>query len=95
MRNVYTLIYLLPDLHFLECLVLFSFTIKSEMSDTPSSLPAMIATATKGPAPRQPPTDPNRLPDFEVILRQNDPDDPKNRPTWYRMWAIATVSFSA
>lgn len=65
------------------------------MSETPSSLPAMIATATKGPAPRQPPTDPNRLPDFEVVFQQNDPDDPKNWPTWYRMWAIATVSFSA
>jgi MFS family permease len=36
-----------------------------------------------------------RLPEFEVIFRQNDPDDPKNWPTWYRLWAIITVSFSA
>ncbi len=36
-----------------------------------------------------------RLPEFEVIFRQNDPEDPKNWPTWYRLWAIVTVSFSA
>lgn len=36
-----------------------------------------------------------RLPEFEVIFRTNDPEDPKNWPTWYRLWAISTVSFSA
>ncbi|KAM3502670.1 hypothetical protein MY11210_008994 [Beauveria gryllotalpidicola] len=45
--------------------------------------------------PPPPPADPTRLPEFEVIFRHNDPDDPKNWPVWYRTWVIATVSFSA
>lgn len=58
----------------------------------------ITASPSKTPtSPRasRPAADSNRLPEFEVIFRQNDPDDPKNWPMWYRAWTITTVSFSA
>jgi hypothetical protein len=35
----------------------------------------------------------SRLPDFEVIFEENDPENPKNWPLWYRAWAMFVVSF--
>ncbi|KAF9892481.1 hypothetical protein FE257_001590 [Aspergillus nanangensis] len=40
-----------------------------------------------------PPEDP-RSPSFEVIFEENDPENPKNWPTWYKNFIIGTVSFT-
>lgn len=37
----------------------------------------------------------SRQPEFEVVLDQNDPRNPRGWSTLYRAWVIATVSFSA
>ncbi|EGX96672.1 MFS transporter, putative [Cordyceps militaris CM01] len=66
----------------------------SELRQQPLPAPSSLIPPTRPRAPL-PRTDPNRLPDFEVFFRQHDPDDPKNWPAWYRLWAIATVSFAA
>lgn len=36
----------------------------------------------------------SRLPEFEVDFTENDPDDPKNWPLWYRGMVIGVVSYS-
>ncbi|KAL2257459.1 hypothetical protein VTK26DRAFT_143 [Humicola hyalothermophila] len=36
----------------------------------------------------------SRPPDFEVILDEDDPENPKNWPLWYRSWTVFTVSFA-
>lgn len=57
---------------------------------TTTSPPSTAASPPNRPLPNS-----NRLAEFEVIFRQNDPEDPRNWPVWYRAWAIVTVSFSA
>lgn len=74
--------------------VVAPFTIAAHIMPEKNEMPTLPAPQDTAPR-RPPPIDPNRLPEFEVIFRQNDPDDPKNWPTWYRIWAIVTVSFSA
>lgn len=36
----------------------------------------------------------SRPPDFEIIFEENDPENPKNWPLWYRIWCLITVSYS-
>jgi MFS transporter len=36
----------------------------------------------------------SRPPDFEVVFEQDDPENPKNWPLWYRAWTIFVLSFS-
>lgn len=36
----------------------------------------------------------SRPPDFEVIFEENDPENPKNWPVWYRAWCLFVVSYS-
>ncbi|GJN72150.1 hypothetical protein PLICBS_006222 [Purpureocillium lilacinum] len=33
--------------------------------------------------------------EFQVAFDSDDPEDPKNWPTWYRVWVMVTVSFCA
>jgi multidrug resistance protein len=33
-------------------------------------------------------------PDFEVVLNENDREDPRAWPTWYRAWTIFCISFT-
>ena len=36
----------------------------------------------------------SRLPDFEVTFDENDGDDPRSWPVWYRFWIVAAISYS-
>jgi hypothetical protein len=36
-----------------------------------------------------------RDPEFEIVMTDDDLDNPKNWSTWYRFWVIGTISFSA
>jgi hypothetical protein len=36
----------------------------------------------------------SRHPDFEVVLEEGDPENPRNWPTWYRVWMLFAISFS-
>ncbi|OAA73619.1 Major facilitator superfamily domain, general substrate transporter [Cordyceps fumosorosea ARSEF 2679] len=54
-----------------------------------------MSDPTKPPGPLPTITTPRRPPEFEVLFRPGDPSDPQNWPSWYRMWAILTVAFSA
>lgn len=36
----------------------------------------------------------SRLPDFEVTFSDDDPDDPRRWPAWYRFWIVAAISYS-
>lgn len=36
----------------------------------------------------------SRPPDFEVVYDENDPEDPKNWPKWYKGWCLIVVSYS-
>ncbi|KAL2889831.1 major facilitator superfamily transporter multidrug resistance [Ceratocystis lukuohia] len=36
----------------------------------------------------------SRLPEFEVTLDENDPENPRNWPIWYRTWTMFVLSFS-
>jgi hypothetical protein len=36
----------------------------------------------------------SRPPDFEVIFEENDPENPKNWPKWYKGWCLFVVSYS-
>lgn len=36
----------------------------------------------------------SRPPEFEVYFEENDPENPRNWPLWYRCWCIFCVSFA-
>ncbi|KAI5466458.1 major facilitator superfamily domain-containing protein [Mariannaea sp. PMI_226] len=36
----------------------------------------------------------SRLPEFEVIFEENDPENPRNWSMWYRAWIIFAVAYS-
>ena len=36
----------------------------------------------------------SRHPDFEVVFEEGDPENPRNWPTWYRVWMLFAISFT-
>lgn len=36
----------------------------------------------------------SRLPDYEVVFEENDPENPRNWPLWYRAWMLFSVAFT-
>ncbi|KAI0380487.1 polyamine transporter 3 [Hypomontagnella monticulosa] len=36
----------------------------------------------------------SRPPDYEVVFEDNDPENPRNWPLWYRSWIIFAISFT-
>jgi hypothetical protein len=36
----------------------------------------------------------SRPPEFEVIFEENDPENPRNWPLWYRAWITVVVSYA-
>ncbi len=36
----------------------------------------------------------SRLPDYEIAFTEDDPDNPRNWPAWYRWWIVFAMSYS-
>lgn len=37
----------------------------------------------------------SRPPDYEVVFEDDDPENPRNWPSWYRAWVIFCISFAS